>query len=51
MTELGTFADARDAWVALDAVDAPAPAVTVIALRDTSARPATAGPGFDSLAA
>lgn len=51
VTELGTFADARDAWMALDAVDAPAPAATVIALRDTSARPATAGPGFDSLAA
>lgn len=51
VTELGTFADAREAWMALDEIDAPAPAATVVALHDTNARPAVARPGFDSLAA
>lgn len=51
VAELGTFARARDAWMALDALDAPAPAASVIALHDTRVRPAAAKPGFDSLAA
>lgn len=48
---LGTFADVRDAWAAIDRVDlaamAPAP---VLHLRDTR-RGTPAAAGFDSLAA